>query len=121
MTNEDILTAENAVLGACLCDAPLWGTVLNTLHETAPCRRASPVQSCTQRVCWTQRARHPTRPAVADLVQQDGVERGYLMQLMDVACAPAALDQNIAAIKRSTRLPGIGAARRKHGRAGAQR
>ena len=34
MTNEDILTAENTVLGACLCDAPLWGTVLNALHET---------------------------------------------------------------------------------------
>ena len=103
MTNEDILTAENAVLGACLCDAPLWGTVLNTLHETDLAGDASRAILHAARMLDAE-GKTPDAPAVADLVQQDGVERGYLMQLMDVACAPAALDQNIAAIKRSTRL-----------------
>lgn len=101
--NNDILTAENAVLGACLCDAPLWGTVLNALHETDLAGNAS--RAILHAACILDaEGKTPDAPAVADLVQQNGVERGYLMQLMDVACAPAALDQNIAAIKRSTRL-----------------
>ena len=101
--NNDILTAENAVLGACLCDAPLWGTVLNALHETDLAGNASRAVLHAARMLDAE-GKTPDAPAVADLVQQNGVERGYLMQLMDVACAPAALDQNIAAIKRSTRL-----------------
>lgn len=103
MTNEDILTAENTVLGACLCDAPLWGTVLNALHETDLAGDASRAILHAARMLDAE-GKTPDAPAVADTVQQNGVERGYLMQLMDVACAPAALDQNIAAIKRSTRL-----------------
>lgn len=103
MNENDILTAENAVLGACLCDAPLWGTVLNALHETDLAGDASRAILHAARMLDAE-GKTPDAPAVADLVQQDGVERGYLMQLMDVACAPAALDQNIAAIKRSTRL-----------------
>ena len=101
--NNDILTAENAVLGACLCDAPLWGTVLNALHETDLAGNASRAVLHAARMLDAE-GKTPDAPAVADLVQQNGVERGYLMQLMDVACSPAALDQNIAAIKRSTRL-----------------
>ena len=101
--NNDILTAENAVLGACLCDAPLWGTVLNALHETDLAGDASRAILHAARMLDAE-GKTPDAPAVADTVQQNGVERGYLMQLMDVACAPAALDQNIAAIKRSTRL-----------------
>ena len=84
MTNEDILTAENAVLGACLCDAPLWGTVLNTLHETDLAGDASRAILHAARMLDAE-GKTPDAPAVADLVQQDGVERGYLMQLMDVA------------------------------------
>ena len=104
MLNEnDILTAENAVLGVCLCDAPLWGTVLNALHESDLAGDANRAILHAARMLDAE-GKIPDAPAVADMVRQDGIERGYLMQLMEVACAPAALDQNIAAIKRSTRL-----------------
>lgn len=103
LNENDILTAENAVLGACLRDAPLWGTVLNALHETDLAGDASRAILHAARMLDAE-GKTPDAPTVADLVQQNGVERGYLMQLMDVACASAALDQNIAAIKRSTRL-----------------
>lgn len=103
LNENDILTAENAVLGVCLCDALLWGTVLNTLHESDLAGDASRAILHAARMLDAE-GKTPDAPAVADMVQQDGIGRGYLMQLMEVACAPATLDQNIAAIKRSTHL-----------------
>lgn len=77
----DILTAENAVLGACLSDCALWGTVLNALHETD---LAGDANRCIFRAARTLDAdgKTPDAPAIANLVQQDGIERRYLFELM---------------------------------------
>ena len=96
----DILTAENAVLGACLSDCALWGTVLNALHETD---LAGDANRCIFRAARTLDAdgKTPDAPAIADLVQQDGIERRYLFELMEVADSGSKLDQSISSIKRS--------------------
>ena len=99
----DILTAENAVLGACLSDCALWGTVLNALHETD---LAGDANRCIFRAARTLDAdgKTPDAPAIADLVQQDGIERRYLFELMEVADSGSKLDQSISSIKRAAQL-----------------
>lgn len=96
----DILTAENAVLGACLTDAALWPVVLDGL-------RADDLASDAGRAILTAAraldadGQTPDAPAIAERVRQDGLKRGYLLELMEVSCHASQIEQNIELIHRA--------------------
>ena len=103
--NNDILTAENAVLGACLCDntGALFRATLAALHEAD---LAGDLNRCILHAARELDAEGKVldAPAVRDRVHREDVNNEYLLELMNIACAGTALDQNIAAIKRAARL-----------------
>ena len=103
--NNDILTAENAVLGACLCDntGALFRATLAALHEAD---LAGDPNRCILHAARELDAEGKVldAPAVRDRVHREDVNNEYLLELMNIACAGSALDQNIAAIKRAARL-----------------
>ena len=103
--NNDILTAENAVLGACLCDntGALFRATLAALHEAD---LAGELNRCILHAARELDAEGKVldAPAVRDRVHREDVNNEYLLELMNIACAGSALDQNIAAIKRAARL-----------------
>ncbi len=96
----DILTAENAVLGACLVNPGLWQEVFSELSQDDLASEAGRVVWNAARLLDAESA-IPDAPAIADRIT--GIPRNYLMELMEVACSPSGLSQNLETVRRAGR------------------
>ena len=94
----DILNAENAIIGACLVDASLWHVVLDKLHrDDLLCEWNQNAYEAARRL--ESESKKPDAPAIADA----GLDREYLFQLMQIACAKSTIDQNIELVRKEAR------------------
>ena len=94
----DILNAENAVIGACLVDASLWHVVLDKLHRDDLLSEWNQTAYEAARRLDAE-GKTPDAPAISDA----GLDRQYLFDLMEVACAGTAIDQNIELVRKEAR------------------
>ncbi len=88
----DILTAENAVLGACLVNPGLWQEVFSELSQDDLATEAGRVVWNAARLLDAESA-IPDAPAIAERIA--GIPRNYLMELMEVACSPSSWYGNL--------------------------
>ncbi len=98
----DILTAENAVLGACLSNPGLWQAVLSELSQDDLATEVGRVVWNAARLLDAESA-IPDAPAIAERIASDGIPRDYLFELMEVSCPPSALSQNLETVRRAGR------------------
>lgn len=99
----DILTAENAALGACLVDVTLWPVILDRLDIADLASDAGRAILQAARTLDMD-GQTPDAPAIAERVKPAGIERDYLFELMTVSCHASQLEQNIELIYRAARL-----------------
>ena len=96
---EELLTAENALLGACLLDSALWRVVLDGLHRddlfSELCRAAYD----TARRFDLAGGEPPLSTDIADA----GVPRDFLFGCMEIAAGAHDLDRLIAQIRQEAR------------------
>ncbi len=98
----DILTTENAILGACLENPGLWQEVFPALHT-------DDLLAETSRAIWNaacsldSEGAIPDAVSIADRVAQSSIDRKYLIELMQVACMPSAVEQNVELVRRESR------------------
>ncbi len=98
----DILTTENAVLGACLENPGLWQEVFPALHTDDLLADASRTIWNAARSLDSEGAM-PDAVSIAERVVSAGVEREYLMELMQVSCMPSAIEQNAELVRKEGR------------------
>lgn len=94
----DILNAENAIIGACLVHASLWRVVLDKLHhDDLLCEWNQNAYEAARQL--ESESKTPDAPSIADA----GLDREYLLQLMEVACVKSTIDQNIELVRKEAR------------------
>ena len=99
MLNDNFLTAENAVIGACLVDPALWRVVLDKLHR-------DDLYSDFNREAYDIARRFDLdgkEPPNAVEIADAGVDRTALFGCMEVACAERDLDRSIELVKKAAR------------------
>lgn len=99
MTNENFLTAENSVIGACLADPVLWHMVLDQLHR-------DDLYSDFNRKAYDVARRFDLEgkePPLATDIADAGVDRSILFGCMEVSCAARDLDRSIELVKKEAR------------------
>lgn len=103
MSNDNILQAENAIIGAALETPELWHAILGELSESDLVNNAARQIMHAARMIAAD-GDVPDATTIADCVACAGIDRKLLMDYMCIACVPSALHQNIAIVKRSTNL-----------------
>lgn len=103
MSNDNILQAENAIIGAALETPELWHAILGELSESDLVNNAARQIMHAARMIAAD-GDVPDATTIADCVACAGIDRKLLMDYMRIACVPSALHQNIAIVKRSTNL-----------------
>lgn len=99
MTVENFLTAENAVIGACLVDPALWRVVLDKLHR-------DDLYSDFNREAYDVARRFDLEgkePPLATDIADAGVDRSVLFGCMEVSCTERDLDRSIELVKKEAR------------------
>lgn len=99
MLNDNFLTAENAVIGACLVDPALWRVVLDKLHR-------DDLYSDSNREAYDAARRFDLdgkEPPNAVEIADAGIDRNVLYGCMEIACAERDLDRSIELVKKEAR------------------
>lgn len=99
MKTDNFLTAENAVIGACLVDPDLWRVVLDKLHR-------DDLYSDFNREAYDVARRFDLEgkelPLATDIADA-GVDRSVLFGCMEVSCTERDLDRSIELVKKEAR------------------
>ena len=98
-TTDSFLTAENAVIGACLVDPALWRVVLDKLHR-------DDLYSDFNREAYDVARRFDLEgkePPLATDIADAGVDRSILFGCMEVSCTERDLDRSIELVKKEAR------------------